>query len=300
MAKRPETPEHEEIGGENLDPIKWMVPRWPEIKHWLWCGASAGVAVVTGLVAALTGTATDKYGATGAVFGAISALSIFLFFVSIYFGRHARGERIKDQQRRLEAWERQIKEYVRDELSEELRGRRHAMASLDTEATIADIDLSALPLVALTPKEIGGAIRATLPLQRNDKSKHYVGLKVRWRCRLEQADKDSENIAILDLSDATEYPETPNSWSEHRPDIMATVDISKHPGIGLLRLGSIIFITGAISSASEYLISLNPTEVEFQVATVGAGASWAAVAQVGRGSGADRVVPGRAAIGFGG
>lgn len=263
------------IGGEERDYIEYAVGRWSEIKFWVFFGACLGAAtmiVAFGLV---------YWSAIGG--GCLTTAAIIYGFgvAFVYFAKQEHKERRAKQEKTLDTIKRQTRAEAHTELEDGIRARLERQGQqgdrtdhlISFESELAVVDLSTLPLASLTPKEIGAEIGRALPLQRRDKSKNYVGIKVRWRCRLENADRDSDSVASLDFIDETEYSEDKEKnivelFNEHRPEIFATVDISKHPGIGLLRKRTVVFVTGVISSASEYVIHLNPAELEFQIAPV--------------------------------
>jgi hypothetical protein len=128
MAKRPELPKIGEIGDETIAPVKWMVPRWHEIKHWFGIGFFSGVGIVTALIAVLPA------GNIGAMLGTVSLLAFGIAAILVYFGRYARGLRLEEYKMKLDAWERQVKEDVKDTLLPDFEAKHKAL-----DGTIADL-----------------------------------------------------------------------------------------------------------------------------------------------------------------
>ncbi len=127
MAKEPRPPENDEIGDETLSAVKWMVPHWSEIKHWVWTGIWVGVAAVTTLLAVAGAAEIRLTSSIGAAMGLMVVTAVALSFVFIYFGRHARGLRLQESARKQGGWQRQIREDVRSELEAEFSEKKKTL-----------------------------------------------------------------------------------------------------------------------------------------------------------------------------
>lgn len=99
-------------------------------------------------------------------------------------------------------------------------------------------------IVSLSPRDILAAIDATPPLQRADKKKYYVGLRVSWDGYLSSANKKDQNIIGLWIGMNEKLP---------RDFVYAEVDITQYVELGVMNKNHPIHIEGTITNIDQWI-----------------------------------------------
>ncbi|MBI4318575.1 MAG: hypothetical protein HY675_08800 [Chloroflexi bacterium] len=109
----------------------------------------------------------------------------------------------------------------------------------------------------MKPRHILDAVGAAPLLQQPDVKKHYFGLQVSWRGELVDASRISAHSVRLLVGGS--------------PAILAHVRPDDYPGLGLLKKGDPVQISGVIEDIDMLYITLTGARIEFDVPTGAAG-----------------------------
>jgi hypothetical protein len=106
--------------------------------------------------------------------------------------------------------------------------------------------------------EIGAQLDETPMLQYSEVKRHFEGLKVEWDCRLTEATNTRDDRARLFLR----HIEDKNAAGLA---VICEIDPAQYPGIGLLRRGHKIRVSGDIDKIEKLYMEMRNVTLSFDV-----------------------------------